>query len=66
MKNIDSLINIILNFVKNDPIYQEKTSTFITNDHGRHNDLKGSFANHGNNCEGCKHILFAAYGPDFK
>jgi predicted AlkP superfamily pyrophosphatase or phosphodiesterase len=66
IKNVDSLINIIFNFVENDPIYQETTSIFITNDHGRHDDLTGSFANHGDNCEGCRQILFAAYGPDFK
>jgi len=64
--NVDSLINIIFNFVENDPVYKGKTTIFITNDHGRHDDLSGSFADHGDNCEGCEHLLFCAYGPDFK
>jgi hypothetical protein len=66
IKNVDSLINIVFNFIENDPIYKGTTSLFITNDHGRHDDLTGNFAGHGDNCEGCRHILFAAYGPDFK
>ncbi len=64
--NIDSMINIIYSFVENDPIYKDKTTIFITNDHGRHDDLNGGFSGHGDNCEGCTHILFCAYGPDFK
>ena len=63
--NVDSLINIIFTFVENDPIYKDKTTLFITNDHGRHDDLNGGFSGHGDNCEGCKHILFCASGPDF-
>ncbi len=66
ISNVDSLINIIFNFVENDPIYNGTTSIFITNDHGRHDNQSGTFWNHGDNCEGCRHILFAAYGPDFK
>ena len=64
--NVDSLINIIYSFVENDPIYKEKTTIFITNDHGRHDDLNGGFSSHGDSCNGCKHILFCTYGPDFK
>lgn len=64
--NVDSLINIIFTFVENDPIYKDKTSIFITNDHGRHDDLNGGFSGHGDSCNGCKHILFCTYGPDFK
>ena len=60
------MINIIFSFVENDPIYQDKTTIFITNDHGRHDDASGNFSGHGDNCNGCKHIFFYAYGPDFK
>ena len=64
--NLDSLINIIYTFVENDPIYKDKTTVFITNDHGRHLDSSGGFSGHGDNCAGCRHIMFFAYGPDFK
>ncbi len=66
IKNVDSLINIVANFIENDSIYNGTTSVFITNDHGMHDNQNGGFNNHGDNCEGCRHILFAAYGPDFK
>ncbi len=66
IKNVDSLINIIFNFIENDPIYNGTTTIFITNDHGMHNNNNGGFSYHGDSCEGCRHILFAAYGPDFK
>ena len=38
------------------------TTLFITNDHGRHDDLHGGFTNHGDNCEGCEHIMLLAIG----
>jgi arylsulfatase A-like enzyme len=36
---------------------------FITSDHGRHDDAHGGFQNHGDDCEGCRHIPFLALGP---
>ena len=38
----------------------------ITNDHGRHDDKHGGFESHGCGCEGCKHIMLFAIGPDFE
>ncbi len=66
ISNVDSLINNIISFVENDPIYKGKTTIFITNDHGRHDALNGGLQNHGDNCNGCRHLLLCAYGPDFK
>ncbi len=57
----------IWNFLKEDPIYKDNTTFFIVNDHGRHLDgIKDGFKSHGDDCEGCRHILLYAYGPDFK
>lgn len=40
---------------------------FVTNDHGRHLDtVSVGFSSHGDGCEGCRHVMFYAYGPDFK
>ncbi len=40
----------------------ENTTMFITNDHGRHDDAHGGFTNHGDDCEGCEHIMLLAIG----
>ena len=37
----------------------------MTNDHGRHEDAHGGFKNHGDSCEGCRHIMLLAIGPRF-
>ena len=67
IKNTDEYIYKIWNYIQNDPYYAGTTTLFITNDHGRHLDNIGNgFQSHGDDCEGCRHINFFAYGPDFK
>jgi hypothetical protein len=64
----DEIVGELWNKIQSDPIYQNKTTLIVTNDHGRHNDDNpdGGFKNHGDNCDGCQHIMFLALGPDFK
>ena len=63
----DEYVYQINNFIKNDSNYSGSTTLFLTNDHGRHIDgLSGGFVNHGDNCNGCRHLNFYASGPDFK
>jgi arylsulfatase A-like enzyme len=65
--NTDEYIYRVWNYIQNDPHYAGTTTLFITNDHGRHLDGVGDgFQSHGDECEGCRHINFFAYGPDFK
>ncbi len=53
--------------IQSDDHYKNKTTLFITSDHGRHlNGIKSGFTNHGCDCEGCRHINLLALGPDFK
>ena len=66
IENTDKSIYEIWEYINNDPYYSETTTLFITNDHGRHLDSNGGFQNHGDGCDGCRHINFFAYGPDFK
>ena len=67
IKNTDKYIYRIWNYIQNDPYYSGTTTLFITNDHGLHSDDVGSgFQSHGDGCEGCRHVNFFAYGPDFK
>lgn len=63
----DEFIYRIFDYVRNSDFYKDKTTIFVTNDHGRHLDgHKDGFVSHGDNCEGCRKINFFAYGPDFK
>ena len=67
IQDIDNYIYEIINFVENDSIYKGKTTVFVTNDHGRHTDgVADGFCSHGDPCDGCQHINFYAFGPDFK
>jgi hypothetical protein len=61
IKNADSYINQLWQHVQNgDYGYNiNNTTLFITNDHGRHTT---NFADHGDGCEGCTHIMLLALG----
>ena len=67
IKDSDKYIYKIWDFINTDPHYKGKTTMFVTNDHGRHLDgVYTGFKDHGCGCDGCRHINFYAYGPDFK
>ena len=67
LRNTDQIAKELWDFIQADEIYKNKTTLFITNDHGRHlNGVKNGFVNHGDNCEGCRRIYLVALGPDFK
>ncbi len=63
IKTADSLVFELWDFIQNDSFYKDNTTMLITNDHGRHTD---DFSGHGCSCEGCRHIMFLALGPDIK
>jgi hypothetical protein len=62
----DSLIAETWNHVQADPEYAGKTYLFVTADHGRHDDAHGGFKEHGDGCDGCRHIIFLALGPGIR
>lgn len=63
----DAYVWELWKFIQADSIYKDKTTLFVTNDHGRHLDtVADGFVSHGCSCEGCRHINLYAYGPDFK
>ncbi len=67
LKETDAYIYKIFQFIMANEHYKDKTTIFVTNDHGRHLDgRKDGFVSHGDNCEGCRKINCFAYGPDFK
>ena len=61
----DSLIYDIWQMLQADSLYRSNTTLFVTNDHGRHDNLHGGFKNHGDDCEGCRHIMLFAIGRGF-
>jgi len=67
IRETDSLLFEVVNYIESDPKYKDKTALLMTNDHGRHLDgIGGGFVSHGDHCRGCTHINFMAIGPDFK
>jgi hypothetical protein len=65
IRTVDSLVYELWQSIQSDPYYQDNTTLFITNDHGRHDDGHGGFKDHGDGCEGCRHILLLAVGRGF-
>ena len=62
----DGYVGEVWRHLQADPFYRDRTALFVTNDHGRHLDgVKDGFKNHGDDCEGCRHIQLLAIGPDF-
>ena len=63
IKKSDEYVLQLWNTIQQDPEMSGNTTLFVTNDHGRHTS---NFQNHGDECNGCKHIMLYAVGPDFK
>ncbi len=59
----DSLVDDLWTAIQADPFYADNTTLLVTNDHGRHTD---DFSGHGCGCDGCRHIMFLAIGPDVR
>ncbi len=62
----DSLVGNIWERAQDISFYANKTTMFVTNDHGRHDDAHGGFSGHGDSCMGCRHIQLLAIGPNIK
>jgi hypothetical protein len=66
----DEMLGKLWKKVQSTPGYKDETTVFFTNDHGRHNNRPNEPANgvqnHGDKCEGCRHIMLLAVGPDTK
>ena len=66
IQKADSIVGLLWDKIQTDPFYQNSTTMFVTNDHGRHDDQHGGFTGHGDGCDGCRHIQFLALGPAIK
>lgn len=61
---VDAWIREIWDFVQSNPRYRNKTTFFITTDHGRGDKIKKEWTSHGSNIEGADQIWLAVLGPD--
>lgn len=61
---VDKWIQEIWTFVQNDSQYKNKTTLFITTDHGRGDKTKTQWTDHGADVAGASEIWFAAIGPE--
>jgi hypothetical protein len=57
----DSIVASIWNAIQTDSLLRDKTTMIVTNDHGRHTT---DYTDHGDQCEGCRHIMLLIIGPD--
>jgi Metalloenzyme superfamily len=63
----DQLLSDLWRWIETDPHYKGHTTLILTNDHGYHLDgIHEGFAEHGDSCEGCRHIMLLIVGPDTK
>jgi hypothetical protein len=63
-KQVDKWIKEIWDFVQQDPQYRNKTTIFITTDHGRGDLNKEEWTSHNNKIQDAHEIWFAVMGPD--
>jgi len=63
----DTLIYYLWLKIQDDAKYRDTTTLIVTTDHGRHLDgVKTGFQDHGDDCEGCRHLWLLGIGPDIK
>jgi hypothetical protein len=65
-KQTDAFINAIWTWLQVQSQYRNKTTLFITTDHGRGDIVKSDWANHNNKVPGADQIWFAVMGPGIK
>jgi hypothetical protein len=67
IKVCDNYADSLWKTIQSSSILKDKTTLFITNDHGRHLDgKKTGFISHGDNCSGCRQISLLVLGPDIE
>jgi hypothetical protein len=66
IETADEIVGDLWDRLQADPHYRDKTTLIVTNDHGRHDDDHGGFQNHGDSCDGCRHVMLLAVGPDIQ
>lgn len=63
---VDKWIAELWHYIQSNPAYKNKTSIFITTDHGRGDAVKEQWRDHGSNVAGASQTWFAVMGPNIK
>jgi arylsulfatase A-like enzyme len=63
-QQVDQWVAEIWNYIQSTPAYKNKTTLFITTDHGRGDKDKSKWTSHGSDIEGADEIWLAVIGPD--
>lgn len=63
-RQVDEWIGEIWTWIQSDPRYRNKTTLFITTDHGRGDIIKKEWTSHNNKIRGANEIWYAVIGPD--
>jgi hypothetical protein len=63
IRRADRLVYWLYNGIQGLPGFAGRTAFILTADHGRHDY---DWQNHGDGCNGCRHLPFLVIGPDFK
>jgi hypothetical protein len=61
IRQADAVVASIWNVIQTDSLLRDKTTMIVTNDHGRHTT---DYTIHGDQCEGCRHLMLLVVGPD--
>jgi hypothetical protein len=61
IRQADTVVASIWEAIQTDSLLRNKTTMIVTNDHGRHTT---DYTDHGDQCEGCRHIMLLVIGPD--
>lgn len=62
-RQVDAWIQSVWEWVQSDPKYKDKTALLITSDHGRGDEKKEQWTDHGSSVPGASQIWFAIIGP---
>ena len=61
---VDAWLKQLWDYIQNDPQYKNKTTLFVTVDHGRGDIEKEKWTSHNNKIQDAHEIWFAVMGPD--
>jgi arylsulfatase A-like enzyme len=61
IRQADTVVASIWFAIQSDSLLRDKTTMIVTDDHGRHTM---DYTDHGDQCEGCRHIMLLIIGPD--
>jgi hypothetical protein len=61
IRQADTIIGALWDAVRLDPLLRDSTTMIVTNDHGRHTS---DYTDHGDSCDGCRHIMLLVLGPE--